>query len=208
MDKKKEEIETQNIQLLLQDFLTQEKIKQNLLSLSDEIKGIFSSKISKSLKSLQKPLPQAINPQNFEENDEIDPNSKEFSLLYQEYKDFIAEKSPVKTPEKNSQRIVVNQEVFMKKSRDSGTVVERYENIKEKFDTLAKRFEKYVEIKASGEEEKSHEFPLKKNENFLENIEEEKAKSSEIELEIQKPVEIIRPSVKAINQPVETTKKQ
>ena len=157
MDRKKEQIETENIQVLLQDFLSQEKIKQNLQSLNEEIKDIFTSKQSKSIKmkSTQKAYAQPEEQEQF--NDEPLYN-EEFSLLYQEYKNFIAEKSPSKnlkrvstskisSPPKNT-NTKENLGSSMKKTTNNNiNVVERYEGIKDKFDHLAKRFEKYIETK-------------------------------------------------------------
>ena len=172
MEKKKEQIENQNIQLLLQDFLTQEKIKQNLQSLNSEIKGIFTSKSSKTLikkdnfmkSPMKKPLDNPI-----EEGDES-PDSKDFSLLYKEYQEFI------KDTAMNSTKKITSDIGSPEAKKKEGGVVERYENIKEKFDHLAKRFEKYID-------DKEHNSIIKKNNENLENIEEEKEalRSSEIE---------------------------
>ena len=207
MEKKREQIETQNIQTLLQDFLSQEKIKQNLQSLHQEVKGIFQSKQSKStnkFRSSQSPpeLPNA-KPDDFENEEAAD--SKEFSLLYQEYKNFIREKSPEKPDNKTQSKIknkkkdknpIVLKDNNMNNCSASGkktsNVVERYEGIKEKFDTLARRFEKYIEHK-SGEEDQGG---LHRNENFLENIEEEKdhLKSSDL-LDSNKQEPLVPPKI-------------
>lgn len=204
MERKKEEIETQSIQLLLQDFLSQEKIKQNLQSLSDEIKGIFSSKHSKSLKFSSPP--QRIPPSDLQMKEEdLSPinENNEFSLLYQEYQNFIAEnssKAPFSSKNKGNSASKDSSKGNefannFNKTHDNNNktnnpqnnviAVERYEHIKEKFDTLAQRFEKYINLRSS-EEEKDVEpvlSPLKNNENLLENIEEEKdqLKSSTLE---------------------------
>ena len=183
MEKKREQIETQNIQTLLQDFLSQEKIKQNLQSLHEEVKAIFQSRQSKSRLQSPPQHPRELLPEG--ENQEEEPvDSKEFSLLYQEYKNFIKEKSPEKgskmqQPPKDSRTESQQKENIItvnNSEKKSANVVERYEGIKERFDSLAKRFEKYIEHK--GEEEP----PIKKGENFLENIEEEKdhLKSSDL----------------------------
>ena len=80
-------------------------------------------------------------------------------------------RSKMKQPPKDSRTESQQKENIItvnNSEKKSANVVERYEGIKERFDSLAKRFEKYIEHK--GEEEP----PIKRGENFLENIEEEK----------------------------------